>query len=311
MGTILLFYKYVNIKHPKQVLKWQRTLCDGLGLTGRIILANEGINGTVGGTIKAANAYKQAMEESVLFQGIDFKDGPGDAKCFPRMRIVVKEEIVNLGIDPEKLTVEQGGKHLTPKATHELLNNKPENLVIIDCRNNYEWKVGNFRDAIKPNIKHFRDFPKYIDEHKSEYKDKEVLMYCTGGIRCERASAYVKQATNAKQVYQVEGGIHRYVEQFPDGHFRGKNYVFDERIAVPVTNEILSNCTLCPVKCDTYTNCWNVGCNAHIIVCNDCIQKYGNTCGQTCSKLLKNKKVKSRIEYEQHREYQKKCNARK
>lgn len=294
MGKILLFYKYVTLENPKRALKWQKQICANLGLTGRIILAREGINGTVGGTVENTERYKQIMESNELFSGIDFKEGEGGAHSFPRMRIVVKNEIVNLGVDPEKITVKDTGVHLKPEETHELLENKPENLVILDTRNTFESRIGTFEGAIRPDLRYFREFPEYIDKNLDQFKDKKVLMYCTGGVRCERATAYLKSKDVAQEVYQVEGGIHRYAEKFPDGHFRGKNYVFDNRIATAVNDDILGSCDVCEVPCDTYQNCLNALCNKHYIGCTDCVAKLNNTCSETCMELVRDKKVHQR-----------------
>jgi predicted sulfurtransferase len=286
MGKILLFYKYVHITYPKQILKWQKKLCESLGLKGRIILAHEGINATVGGTEQATDAYKKAMEEHELFQNIDFKESDGGADYFPRLRIVIKDEIVHLGLDTEAYTPENGGIHLTPEQTHELLCQKKEDLIILDARNNYESRIGTFENAITPDIDNFRDFPEYVDAHKEMFKDKEVLMFCTGGIRCERATTYLKSKKIAKEVYQIEGGIHRYAEEFPDGYFKGKNYVFDGRVSVSVTDDILTSCDGCDKVYDEYSNCINASCNKRIIMCPDCITKYINTCGDECAEKV-------------------------
>lgn len=290
MGKILLFYKYVDITYPGQIKKWQRKLCDELGLKGRIILAQEGINGTVGGSAEACQAYKEAMEAHELFGGIDFKESDGGVEYFPRMRIVIKDEICHLGLDPKQFSAKDGGKHLTPAQVHELLQSKKE-LVILDGRNYFEARIGTFKNAITPKINYFREFPEWVDQHAEEFKDKEVLMFCTGGIRCERATTYLKSKNVAKEVYQIEGGIHRYIEQFPDGYFRGKNYVFDARVAVKANDDILGTCDVCSIKCDDYTNCVNAECNLQYIACPECIQKLENCCSQTCLELVTNKEV--------------------
>lgn len=301
VGKILLYYKYVEIEYPEQIVKWQRALCQELGLKGRIIIAHEGVNGTVGGSQEATEQYKQAMEAHPLFGDIDFKESPGNADCFPRIRIVVKKEIVRLDIDPKQLTVKDGGIHLTPQEAHELIANKSDNLILLDCRNKCESDIGTFTGSIKPNTEHFREFPTYVDQHADQFKDKEVLMFCTGGIRCERASGYVKQKTQARNVYQIQGGIHRYIEQFPNGFFRGKNYVFDNRIAVKVNDDILATCTLCNMPCDDYINCANALCNNHVICCNTCVKEYRNTCSSVCKQLLEEKKVESRPPFDAHK----------
>jgi predicted sulfurtransferase len=291
MDTIILFYKYVDIQYPKQILKWQKKICQDLNLKGRIFLAHEGINGTLGGNCANLAQYKTLMEAHPLFGGIDFKESAGDPTAFPRLYIVMRNEIVHMGIDPQKITARDGGEHLDPTQVHELLTHKPDNLVILDGRNNYESRIGKFTDAISPDVKNFRDFPAYIDNNLEQFKDKEVLMYCTGGIRCERASAYLKSKQVAKKIYQIKGGIHRYIEQYPDGFFRGKNYVFDARIAVKVTDDVLSTCDICKKPCDEYTNCLNANCNKHYIGCTSCVEQLGNACSPNCTDLINNNLV--------------------
>jgi len=295
MGRILLYYKYVHLDEPEAILKWQKKLCKKLGLTGRIIIATEGINGTVGGSHEATQAYIDAMEEHYSFSGIDYKEAVGDETYFPRMRVVVKDEIVRLGVDPKKVTVKDGGKHLKPAEVHNLLNNAPEDLVILDTRNNYESRIGTFRGSITPDITTFRELPEYIDTHLDQFKDKKVLMHCTGGVRCERATAYLQQKGITKEIYQIEGGIQRYIEQYPDGHFRGSNYVFDGRIADRINSDILSECDICTIPCDTYVNCVNVQCNKQFLACADCALQFEECCGKTCYELVKNEMVKTRV----------------
>ncbi len=237
------------------------------------------------------------MNTHPLFGDIDFKDSFGGAEYFPRLRIVVKEEIVKMGISPEKLTAKEGGKHLTPKETHELLQNKPKDLIILDTRNKYEAEIGKFEDAVIPDIKYFRQFPEYIDQNLEQFKDKEVLMYCTGGVRCERATAYLKSKGVAKEIYQIEGGIHRYAEQYPDGFFKGKNYVFDARVAMSVNNDVLGRCLVCNIQCDDYMNCLNAECNNHFIGCADCMLKLNETCSEKCQELVMQNKVHIRAKF--------------
>lgn len=205
MGKILLFYKYVTLDNPTGIMRWQRKLCQELDLKGRIVLACEGINATVGGSHENIERYKTLMSRHHLFGNIDFKEAPGDAECFPRMRIVVKNEIVHLGQDTTAISVKNTGKHLTPVQAHALLSNQPKDLVIFDARNSYESRVGTFTHAVTAPIQHFRELPAYIDQNLEQFKDKEVLMYCTGGIRCERATAYLATKGVAKQIYQIEG----------------------------------------------------------------------------------------------------------
>jgi predicted sulfurtransferase len=290
-GKILLFYKYVDIQYPVQIVKWQKKICEDLGLKGRILIATEGINGTVGGSAVNCDRYKEIMSKHPLFGSIDFKESEGDENQFPRMRIAVRNEVVALGIDPSVLSAKDGGTHLTPAQAHELLTTAPEDLVILDGRNTYEAAIGTFRNAVVPPIENFRELPEYLEKNLEQFKDKQVFMFCTGGIRCERASALLKSKGVTKQVYQLEGGIHRYIEQFPDGHFRGKNYVFDGRIAVKANDDILGTCHICTTPNDEYTNCLNATCNLQFLACAPCITKLENCCSANCMELVRNKEV--------------------
>ncbi len=295
MNKIILFYKYIEITDPWALRAQQRELCQQLGLKGRIWIAEEGINGTLSGPIEAADQYVAAMQQDERFADVDFKESFFEGETFPKLKVKVRPEVVRLGIDPRELTPENGGKHLTPQETHELITQKPDDLVIFDARNAFEAEIGKFTDAIVPDIEYFREFPEYIEKNLDKFKNKQVLMYCTGGIRCERASTLLKSKKVAKEVYQVEGGIHRYVEHYPDGHFRGKNYVFDGRVSVRVNDDILSTCELCEVSCDDYTNCVNAYCNKQFIVCDPCIDKMNNTCSKKCQELVNNQDVVIRV----------------
>jgi len=291
INKITLFYKYVNLTDPHAVMMWQRALCEKLALTGRILIGTEGINGTVGGDQRNIRCYIREMKQYAPFKNIDFKFSNCQNQPFEHLTVKVKKEIVVLGIDPNQITAEQGGKHLSPKQVHELLTNKPDDLVILDTRNTCEVAIGKFEGAINPNIEHFRDFPKYIDDNLEQFKDKQVLMYCTGGIRCERATAVLNTKNVAKTVYQIKGGIHRYAENYPNGFFKGKNYVFDNRISMKVTDDILGSCLTCSQPYDEYTNCLNALCNLHYINCPDCLTKLSNTCSPKCQELVKNKQT--------------------
>lgn len=286
MNTIILFYKYIPISSPNAILKWQKKICKQLALKGRIIIASEGINGTLGGADEQIEEYKKIMQAHELFADIDFKENKNTQDHFPRLRIVVKNEIVYLGLDHASADPKNAGTYLEPAQAHELIAQKPEDLIIIDCRNRVESAIGIMEGAIRPEVTYFREFPAYIDKHAQEFKDKQILMYCTGGVRCERASAYIKSKEIAKEVFHIKGGIHNYIEQFPNGFFKGKNYVFDGRMAVPVTNDILGSCYICTKPCDDYTNCLRALCNRHFISCAECLAAYGNTCSQSCHDLI-------------------------
>ena len=212
--------------------------------------------------------------------------------------LILKKQIVQLGIDPEKLTTKNTGQHLTPEQTHELFLNPPQDFVVLDGRNSYEAAIGKFVGAITPDIRYFRQFPEYVDQNLDQFKDKTVFMYCTGGIRCERASAYLNEKGVAKKVYQVEGGIHRYVEKYPNGFFRGKNYVFDQRITVKVNDDVIAKCLNCSAASDEYFNCLNALCNKHFVSCQSCWDIFEKTCSQKCKILLQEKKTPERIPFQ-------------
>jgi len=285
-GIILLYYKYVTITNPQEIMLWLRGLCTRLNLKGRIIIGTEGINGTVGGSAEEIESFKAAFLAHPLFGDVDLKESPGSAADFPRLSIKVRNEIVALGINPDQLTAADAGERLSPEDVHLLIENNKD-LVILDTRNDYESRIGAFRNAVTPTLKSFRDFPRYIDDNLEKFKDKEVLMYCTGGIRCERATAYLNVKKVAKKVYHINGGICRYVEQYPDGFFRGKNYVFDDRIALKVNDDILTNCDICKKPSDVYANCMNASCNSQFIGCRQCFERYEYMCSSACYEAVK------------------------
>jgi predicted sulfurtransferase len=171
---------------------------------------------------------------------------------------------------------------------------RPKSIISLPIN---QRTIGTFQGALTPPLKHFRELPDYIDQNVEQFKDKEVLMFCTAGVRCERASAYLKSKGVAQQVYQLEGGIHRYVEEYPDGFFRGKNYVFDGRLALQVTEDVIGSCALCAIACDDYNNCLNAECNKHFICCDTCIVAYNYTCSTQCFNLVAEQKVHLRPIY--------------
>ncbi len=294
MQTVILFYKYTDITYPKRILKWQQKIGAELALKGRILIAQEGINGTLSGLQASIDRYVKIMHNHEQFNDMAFKYSTGDGDCFPRLQVTIKPEIVRLCVNPEDAPLDHGGVHLTPEQTHAMLSEKTDNLIVLDTRNTFESDIGTFKGAVKAPIKHFRDLPKYIDDNIDQFKDKKVLMFCTGGVRCERATAYLKKKEVAQEVYQMDGGIHNYVEKFPDGHFRGKNYVFDSRIAIKVNDDILGSCLLCNKPCDDYINCLNALCNKHCICCTLCFALYKGACSAKCLALVTANKVNRR-----------------
>lgn len=266
-------------------MRAQRKLCENLNLTGRIIIAKEGINGTVEGTKENTEKYIGAMSADPSFKDIHWKRSPSTGKSFPGLSIKVRSEIVSAhlaeeDIDPNELT----GRYLSPEELHQLLN-KNEELYIIDMRNDYEHKVGYFKNSILPPLTNFRDLPKVMSELE-HLKDKRVVTVCTGGVRCEKASGYLIKK-GFKDVSQLSGGIVSYMEKFPNQHFKGKLYVFDGRVVMGIDSdkpehEIIGRCDKCQEPSENYINCLKPECHRHFICCANCIEKDGVFCGVEC-----------------------------
>ncbi|XP_006887024.1 PREDICTED: thiosulfate sulfurtransferase/rhodanese-like domain-containing protein 2 [Elephantulus edwardii] len=250
-GEVLLYYCYCDLENPHWICAWQTALCRHLHLTGKVRIATEGINGTVGGSTLATRLYVEVMLSFPLFKDYlckdDFKTSKGGAHCFPELRVGVFEEIVPMGISPNEISYKKPGIHLSPHEFHKevgkflsLENQEESDTILLDCRNFYESKIGRFQGCLAPNIRKFSYFPSYVDKNLDLFKEKRVLMYCTGGIRCERGSAYLKAKGVCKEVFQLKGGIHKYLEEFPDGFYKGKLFVFDERYALSYNDNIVS-----------------------------------------------------------------------
>lgn len=298
MYQVLLFYKYTKIIDPVVTSLWQKLLCQQLGLLGRVIIADEGINGTLCGSKEATDRYSEAMRGYKLFSDIDFKKSFSEFLCFDSLQVKVKEEIVVLRENKERVSYLRSADTLLPHDFHNMLRDKYQNrrddIVIFDTRNQYESRIGRFTDAVCPAIGTSRDFRDYFQKNRDIFKDKTVLMYCTGGVRCERISVLCQQSTEAAAIYHLKNGIHSYVEQFPDGYFRGRNYVFDDRVSIKVNEDVLTHCDICQIKCDLYNNCKNAICNKHHISCDSCYKKLNGCCSVDCQNLIKDKKVKER-----------------
>lgn len=268
MEKIILYYKFVKIADTETVKWWQRELCERLGLKGRILISSEGINGTLGGDFKALKLYKRAMSEHTLFKGIEYKWSAGAAEDFPRLAVKVRQETVTLGLP--KITPENSGKKLKPKEFHDMISTDP-NVVVFDARNNYESAIGKFKNAITPDIENFRDLPSMVKDYE-HLKDKKIVTYCTGGIRCETFSALLKKE-GFKRVYQLEGGIVKYGEAYGDeGLWEGKCFVFDKRMSIAFSDNSkdIGECVHCGGKTSKYINCANKQCNKLILVCESC-----------------------------------------
>lgn len=286
MQKIILFYKFTPIADPEAVRLWQRALCEKLGLTGRILLSRHGINGTLGGDIDGLKAYVRETKQFKGFKGTVFKwsdGGQSGHPDFPKLSVKVRDEIVTFGAADELKVDENGvvggGKHLTPEQVHELVQVKSgsgQDVVFFDGRNAYEAKVGRFKDAVVPDARTSKDFLKELAGDKyAGIKDKPVVTYCTGGIRCEILSSLMKNR-GFKEVYQLDGGIVKYGEKYADdGLWEGSLYVFDGRMGVKFSDKAkdIADCIHCGGKTSRYTNCARADCNDLIIVCEACADK--------------------------------------
>ncbi len=293
---VLLYYKYIDVLSPEFEVEDQRKILSFFNLKGRVLIAAEGINGTVCGTKKQCDDYISYMNSHEIFKNIDFKKSESDFICFSKLIVKLKKEIVVLAIDPKEMPATMSAETITTDAFHNLMNEKKDEIVVFDTRNLYESRIGKFNGAITPDIKTSREFKDYFENNKSLFSDKDVVMYCTGGVRCERISILLDRLKVAKKVRHLNGGIHRYVEKYPNGHFRGSNYVFDDRISQKVNDDILSNCDICNVPCDKYNNCLNAICNRHYLCCDVCFKNFNGNCSEKCKELTYGKFVPLRPE---------------
>ncbi len=274
MEKIILYYKFIPITDTETVLFWQRALCERLGLKGRILISAKGINGTLGGEIKALKAYRKAMNEHSLFGNIVYKWSDGSAEDFPKLSIKVRSETVTLGWEPsvDDKGIIGGGKHLKPEQVHRLVQERGDEVVFFDGRNQYEATIGRFKNAIVPKVSTFKEYLTELD--KPEYqplKKKPVVTYCTGGIRCETLSALMKEK-GFEEVYQIDGGIVKYGEEYGDkGFWEGKLFVFDKRMKLAFSNEAkdIAECEQCGAKTSHQINSTNIRRRLHV-VCENC-----------------------------------------
>ncbi len=277
MEKIILYYKFVPVTDPEMARLWQRELCARLGLKGRIVISKHGINGTLGGPLDALRAYKSAMNKTAAFKGIQYKWTEGRAADFPRLSVKVRDEVVTFHAADELVVNERGvvngGKHLKPAEVHKMLAERGDDVVFFDGRNKYEAQIGKFKNAVIPDVETSRDFVAEIEKPKYDnLKDKPIITYCTGGIRCEILSALMKNR-GFKEVYQIEGGIVKYGETYgDDGQWEGKLHVFDGRMVTGFSDQAkdIGLCVHCQGKTSNYVNCAVEQCNKLVLVCENC-----------------------------------------
>ncbi|WP_324677748.1 rhodanese-related sulfurtransferase [Hymenobacter sp. GOD-10R] len=277
---VLLYYCYTPIEDVEAFREEHHRLCLSLNLLGRIIVAPEGLNGTVSGLTADCEEYMRIVKADLRFATLEFKIEPSATHTFQKLHVRVKPEIVHVGL-PEIKPYERTGIHLSPQEFRDMKDQ--DDVVILDVRSDYEHELGRFKNAVTLDIENFREFPEKVDE-LAQYKDKKILTYCTGGIKCEKASAFLLEK-GFENVYQLHGGIIKYGLEAGGEDFEGKCYVFDGRVAVDVNSvnpTIISTCHHCHTPSARMINCANPHCNAHVPLCENCGEQLDGACSETC-----------------------------
>lgn len=283
--TTVSFYKYFRIEDPTTFRNQLYLAFDELKVFGRVYIASEGINGQISVPTHNYERFKEALYgAAAALNGIRLNIAvDDDGKSFWVLRMKVRPKIVADGIDDPTFDMNKTGQYLKAAEYNEL--SEQEDTIIVDMRNHYEYEVGHFERAIEVPSDTFREqLPMAVELLKGK-EDKNIIMYCTGGIRCEKASAYMLH-NGFKNVFHVEGGIIEYArkakEQGLDIKFKGKNFVFDERLGERITNDVLAQCHICGAACDAHTNCKNDGCHLLFIQCEQCAAQYEGCCSEDC-----------------------------
>lgn len=280
MQKIILYYMFSPLVDPVALKLWQKTLCDSLDLKGRILISTQGINGTLGGDIEDLKKYIKATKTFAPFKNIVFKWSDGTREDFPRMSVKARRELVGFKNSEDEFKVDEkgvvgGGKHLKPAQVNELVEKFGDDVVFFDGRNEHEAKIGKFKGAIVPNTNTSRDFMAELESDKyNDIKNKKVITYCTGGIRCEVISAMMKKR-GFTDVYQIDGGIVKYGEAFgDDGLWEGSLRVFDNRMTLDFSDhtKVIGECTHCSGPTNNFENCAWANCNDLVLICLNCKQ---------------------------------------
>ena len=273
---IVLFYGFTPLAAPESVRLWQQALGERWGLTGRVIVSKHGINATLGGTVENLKQYVRTTRQHPGLEDIDVKWSDGTGADFPRLSVKVRPELVSFGV-PDEVEVDEhgvvgGGVHLSPDEVDALVAER-DDVVFFDGRNAFEAAIGRFRGAVVPDVRTTRDFVDQIDSGRFDHlKDRPVVTYCTGGVRCEVLSAIMRKR-GFEEVYQVDGGIVRYAEaRGADGLWEGSLYVFDERRHVEFADDVvpLGSCVVCSAPAARYENCADASCKTLRLACAEC-----------------------------------------
>ena len=286
--TTISFYKYHHISNPIDFRDELYKGLDSLNVLGRIYVASEGINAQISVPEKQLDHFRNYIYSISFLNGVRLNLAVQDnGKSFFKLKILVRKKIVADGLDDSTFDVTDTGIHVNAREFNELSDNG--NTIIVDMRNHYESEVGHFKNAICPNVDTFREELQMVEDLMKDKKEKNLLMYCTGGIRCEKASAWMKHI-GFKNVFQLDGGIIEYTRQAKDqgieNKFIGKNFVFDERLGERITDDVIAVCHQCGKPCDDHTNCKNDGCHLLFIQCKACSDEFNGCCSAECREIV-------------------------
>ncbi len=279
----LLFYKFAHVPNAEEYAHQHLLFARNLGVMGRVLFAEEGINGTISGTIAQCDRYMEHLSNDPIFAGIEFKIDEEDEITSHKLHVRYRPEIIHFGV-PDINPCDLTGNYLEPD---EVLAMKDQpDVVMLDTRNNMEHLVGKFKNAITLDLQTFRDFPEKVDQLREELKDKRIITYCTGGIRCEKATAYmIKAGFDANKLFQIHGGIIKYAKETGGTDFDGYCYVFDKRVVTPINEvnpTIISKCYICDTPEIRMVNCSNPECNEHFVLCEKCGWEMEGACCTAC-----------------------------
>ena len=282
--TTISFYKYTVINLPNELRDILYKSWSQKNILGRIYIAQEGINAQISIPNHNIQSFKRDLESNKYLKDISYKIAvEDDGKSFFKLTIKVRKQIVADGLSLNEYDVTNVGKHLNAKQWNNAIKN---GALVVDMRNHYESEIGRFKGAICPDVETFKEELPIVKELLKDKKKKKILLYCTGGIRCEKTSAYLKHH-GYQDVNQLHGGIIDYARQIKadpslDNYFQGKNFVFDERRGERISKDVISSCHQCGKKCDDHVNCQNVNCNLLFIQCIECQKIYENCCSTDC-----------------------------
>lgn len=281
---VLLYYHYVKIEDPKAAREEHLAFCKSINLLGRIYISEEGINGTVSGLTADIDTYITWMENHIYFKGVTYKIDEADAHAFKKMHVRVKNELVNFSLEDDINPKELTGRYVEPKEFFERISDP--DTIIIDARNDYEYDLGHFRGAVKPEIKTFRELPNWIRANKARFEGKKILTYCTGGVRCEKFSGWLKRE-GFEDVGQLHGGIVTYGKDpvAQGAYWDGQCYVFDNRIAVSVNRvnpRVVGKDYFTGEPCERYINCANPECNKQFLCTEENEKRFRGSCSDAC-----------------------------